>query len=295
MTRTFHLLTGEYPPDTGGVGDYTEVVARGLAERGCTVHVWCPAATEVVDGTLHIHRLPDVFGAKSRRTLERAFTTTPGCVVLEYVPNALGVRGANLRFCLWLLRMRRRSIDVRVMFHEPYFYFSWDRPWRNALAVAQRVMAAVLIRASRVAYVSTVAWLPYLQPWGSTAMIDSPIPATIAAAAGAGAIAAWRSIFAAGQAGALVVGHFGSFGDHVGRELTGAVPAILQASPSTRFIFIGRGGRRSPPGSPAGSRRSAAASMRQECSRVPTCLPRFAHAISSCSRIPMASPRGGRR
>jgi glycosyltransferase involved in cell wall biosynthesis len=242
VSRTFHLLTGEYPPDTGGVGDYTEVVAQGLVERGCTVHVWCPAAIEASDGTLHIHRLPDVFGAGSRTTLERVLSATPGCVVLEYVPNALGARGANLAFCLWLLRMRRRSIDVRVMFHEPYFYFSWERPWRNALAVAQRLMAAVLIRASRVAYLSTVAWLPYLQPWGSTTMIDSPIPATIAAAAGAGAIARWRSTFVAGQVGALVVGHFGTFGDHVGRELIGAVPAILQASPAARFVFIGRGG-----------------------------------------------------
>jgi glycosyltransferase involved in cell wall biosynthesis len=242
VTRTFHLLTGEYPPETGGVGDYTEVVARGLVERGCTVHVWCPAAVEASDGTLQIHRLPDVFGAGSRATLDRAFASMPGCVVLEYVPNALGARGANLRFCLWLLRMRRRSIDVRVMFHEPYFYFSWERPWRNALAVAQRVMAAVLIRASRVAYVSTVAWLPCLRPWGSTEMIDSPIPATIDASAGAGAIATWRSTFTAGQAGALVVGHFGTFGDHVGRELICAVPAILQASPAARFIFIGRGG-----------------------------------------------------
>jgi glycosyltransferase involved in cell wall biosynthesis len=242
VIRTFHLLTGEYPPDTGGVGDYTEVVAQGLVERGCTVHVWCPAATDASDGPLHIHRLPDVFGAGSRRALEQAFRASPGCVVLEYVPNALGVRGANLAFCLWLLRMRRRSIDVRVMFHEPYFYFSWERPWRNALAVAQRLMAAVLIRASRVAYLSTAAWLPCLQPWGSTTMIASPIPATIAAAAGAGAIAGWRSTLGAGQAGALIVGHFGTFGDHVGRELTGAVPAILRASAAARFVFIGRGG-----------------------------------------------------
>jgi glycosyltransferase involved in cell wall biosynthesis len=242
MIRTFHLLTGEYPPDTGGVGDYTEIVANGLVERGCTVHVWCPAANEASDGALHIHRLPDVFGAGSQRTLERAFSATPGCVVLEYVPNALGARGVNLRFCLWLLRMRRRSIDVRVMFHEPYFYFRWERPWRNALAVTQRLMAAVLIRASRVAYLSTTAWLPYLQPWGSATMIDSPIPATIAPAAGPAAITGWRSRFTAGHEGTLIVGHFGTFGDHVGRELTGAVPAILRASPAARFVFIGRGG-----------------------------------------------------
>ena len=81
-----------------------------------------------------------------------AFLVLPGCVLLEYVPNALGARGANVPFCAWLLRLRRRGVDVRVMFHEPYFYFSWHRPWRNGLAVVQRLMAALLVRASSVAY-----------------------------------------------------------------------------------------------------------------------------------------------
>lgn len=242
MSQTFHLLTGEYPPDTGGVGDYTRMVAAGLVERGSAVHVWCPAAAESADGALHVHHLPDEFGARSRAILEAAFNAMPGSVILEYVPNALGARGANLPFCLWLLRMRRRSIDVRVMFHEPYFYFSWERPWRNALAVVQRLMAAVLIRASRVAYLSTPAWARYLRRWGSSTMIESPIPATVATDASADSVAAWRSRFVAGHADALIVGHFGTFGDHVGRELTGAVPAVLRAAAAARFVFIGRGG-----------------------------------------------------
>ena len=39
-TRTWHFLTGEYPPDRGGVADYTALVAAGLAKHGCAVHVW---------------------------------------------------------------------------------------------------------------------------------------------------------------------------------------------------------------------------------------------------------------
>lgn len=242
MSQTFHLLTGEYPPGSGGVGDYTRLVACGLVERDCAVHVWCPAAAESMDDAVHVHHLPDQFGARSRRMLEDAFTAMPGCVLLQYVPNALGARGANLPFCLWLLRLRQRSIDVRVMFHEPYFYFAWERPWRNALAVIQRVMAAVLIRASRVAYLSTATWRRYLGPWGSSTMIESPIPATIATAATADSVAAWRARFAAGNSDALIVGHFGTFGDHVGREMTGVAPAILHGATRARFAFIGRGG-----------------------------------------------------
>jgi glycosyltransferase involved in cell wall biosynthesis len=242
VSQTFHLLTGEYPPQTGGVGDYTSMVAGGLVERGCVVHVWCPTARDFADGLLHVHQLPDTFGSASRAALERAFGAAPGCVVLEYVPNALGARGANVPFCFWLLRMRRRALDVRVMFHEPYFYFSWDRPSRNALAVVQRLMAALLMRASRVAYLSTAAWVDYLRPWGSSTMIESPIPATIAVAAAADRVARWRSLFSEGDADAAIAGHFGTFGDHLGRELAAVVPVVLRADPRVRFVFIGRGG-----------------------------------------------------
>jgi glycosyltransferase involved in cell wall biosynthesis len=241
---TFHLLTGEYPPETGGVGDYTSLVAEGLAARGASVHVWCPnaIASDAGGGAVHVHQLPDTFGPASRRHLEMAFLARPGCVLLEYVPNALGARGANVAFCAWLLRLRRRGADVRVMFHEPYFYFSWQRPWRNGLAVVQRLMAALLVRASSVAYVSTLAWRDCLSPLGPSAMVESPIPATIATEASLDAIATWRSRFLAAHPGALVVGHFGTFGDHVGRELMRIVPRILDAVPSACVVCIGRGG-----------------------------------------------------
>ena len=42
---TWHIITGEYPPAPGGVSDYTEAVAAGLAAAGDEVHVWCPAAS----------------------------------------------------------------------------------------------------------------------------------------------------------------------------------------------------------------------------------------------------------
>src|SRR5579862_6625194 len=42
----WHIITPEYPPQTGGVSDYTRLVAEGLAEKGDVVHVWCPARVE---------------------------------------------------------------------------------------------------------------------------------------------------------------------------------------------------------------------------------------------------------
>lgn len=241
MTQAFHLLTGEYPPQSGGVGDYTRLVAAGIASRGVDVHVWCPSITAGTEAGVESHLLPDHFGPRSRHALEDALRETPGCLLLQYVPNALGARGANLPFCLWLLRMRRRGMDVRVMFHEPYFYFGWQRPSRNALAVVQRVMAAVLLRASPVAYISTSAWGPYLRPWGANVLVESPIPATVAETAAQADIDRWRLQFQDGDPQAHVVGHFGTFGDHLATELTAVVPSILDAAPSARFVFVGRG------------------------------------------------------
>jgi len=246
MTPTFHLLTGEYLPQTGGVGDYTRLLAEGLVSRGATVHVWCPAAQTQVNGRLHVHRLPDVFGRRSRRMLEGAFLAATGCVILQYVPNALGARGANLPFCVWLLQMRRRSHDISVMFHEPYFYFAAHRSSKvlthNTLAAVQRLMAALLMRASRVAYVSTSAWVRYLRPWGSAPFVESPIPATVATSAPAACIAGWRARFSTGADAAGIVGHFGTFGVHVARELMDVLPPVLRTAAASRVVLIGPGG-----------------------------------------------------
>jgi glycosyltransferase involved in cell wall biosynthesis len=243
MTRTFHLLTGEYPPNAGGVGDYTELLAHGLTARGCDVHVWSPGVMTYDDRGVHLHHLPDAFGAASRKVLEEGLTGRPGCVLLQYVPNAVGARGANLPFCLWLLRLRRSHEDVRVMFHEPYFYFSWGHPLGNVLAVLQRAMAAVLLRASGVAYMSTASWVPYLRPWNSsdTTLVASPVPSTIAAGAAPDDIARWRQRVLGGVSDAVVVGHFGTFGDHVARQLEPVIKVLLYTHATARFICMGRG------------------------------------------------------
>src|SRR5947209_3461982 len=40
----WHLVTGEYPPRPGGVGDYSALLAAGLAAAGGEVHVWTASA-----------------------------------------------------------------------------------------------------------------------------------------------------------------------------------------------------------------------------------------------------------
>ncbi len=241
---TWHVLAPEYPPDCGGVGDYTALVAAGLAVAGDRVHVWQPAASiEPIERSIGsrpiVHRLPERFGRKSRAALAAALGAEPGILLVQYVPGAYGARGLNVPFCRWLARMRHGGTDVRVMFHEPFFYFGLSRPWRNVFAVVQRAMAAILLRASTRVYYSTETWTRLLAPYGPQAGVEVlPIPATIPTEVAGDAIGAAR----ARRRGAFVIGHFGTYGEHVGRQLAAVVPALLRRLPDARVLLVGGGG-----------------------------------------------------
>src|SRR5436190_9439221 len=124
----WHLITSEYPPQPGGVSDYTHLVANGLAAEGDTVHVWCPAqeqrseirsqksvgedqrskvrdrrseAGECQEGTLVVHR---ELGRISPADLRRAGRMLdqfplPRHLLVQWVPHGYGYRAMNLPFC----------------------------------------------------------------------------------------------------------------------------------------------------------------------------------------------------
>ncbi|HEX6464187.1 MAG TPA: glycosyltransferase [Vicinamibacterales bacterium] len=228
MPTRWHILTGEYPPASGGVGDYTAQLAEALSAAADTVTVWVPGQT-----------LPDRFGRESRRVLADTLGRAPGIVLLQYVPNALGARGMNLAFCRWLRACGRDGMDVRVMFHEPYFYFGFARPWRNALAAVQRIMARTLLDASKTAYISTETWRRYLTPRNGLPLQVLPIPSNVPGATTPEDVDRFRHMAAPG--GEPVIGHFGTYGDHVERELIRVVRAIAEQSAAVRFALIGAG------------------------------------------------------
>lgn len=217
----WHLISGEYPPQCGGVGDYTEQLAAALAARDPSVHVWCPGpptGTELCSAPgVHIHRLLRGFSLAGLRSLEGELNRyqPPRRLLVQYVPNSFGMRGLNVPFCLWLLnRARRHRDDVRLMFHEPYFYFTWRRPHRNLLALVQRGMAALLLAASRVVYLSIPAWERCLRPYAlgrKPPMLWAPIPATVPWHLDPAGVAALRNQCSGGRP-RLIVGHFGTYG-----------------------------------------------------------------------------------
>jgi glycosyltransferase involved in cell wall biosynthesis len=219
---TVHLLGGQLG-DPGGVADYTSVLAGALSTRGVTVCIW------------------EATTPGFRTSLEQALAACPGPLIVQYVPNAFGWRGANVPFCRWLLRLRHRGHDVRVMFHEPYFYFG-AHPLRNGLAIVQRVMASMLLGASTVTYLSTDTWRRYLTPYAPAGamFVTLPIPATVGQHRDAARESGWRSRLA-GSDSVRLVGHFGTYGGHVTAILSPVLEQLLTTRANVRVVCVGQG------------------------------------------------------
>jgi hypothetical protein len=146
----------------GGVSDYSRLVARGLAEKGDKVHVWCPSIrADRGDPGVEVH---PVFGAFRPRDLAKAGQELnrfagPRCLLVQWVPHGFGYKSMNLPFCLWLWQRARWNGDrIYLMVHEPYLPF---RPWRwrqNCAAFVHRLMTAVLMNAAHHVWISIPAW-----------------------------------------------------------------------------------------------------------------------------------------
>ena len=102
---SWHIITGEYPPQPGGVADYTSLVARELAKAGDGVDVWTPECgmTQGSVPGVRLHRLPGHFGPRALTTLGRALAEANGNrILVQYVPHAFGFKAMNLPLCYWL-------------------------------------------------------------------------------------------------------------------------------------------------------------------------------------------------
>ncbi len=251
----WHILTGEYPPQPGGVSDYTRLVARGLAAAGDGVVVWAPSTGQAAqagqagqagqvghdDSGVVVRRLPDRFGPRSLRVLSRELgrASEPRRLLVQYVPHAFGWKAANLPFCLWLRSRGKGQESVWVMFHEVAFPFDRDAPLSlKLLAATNRVMARLVGGAADRAFVSIPAWSVGVESVtdSKTPITWLPVPSGIPVVHDAQASAAIHSRYANGHA---LVGHFGTYGRHIRTLLADCIPA-LAARCDCRLLLLGR-------------------------------------------------------
>jgi glycosyltransferase involved in cell wall biosynthesis len=239
----WHILTGEYPPQAGGVSDYTRTVARGLAASGDRVTVWAPPAVgaDAADEGVTVRRLPSHFGPRSLAVLSRELTAGSGTrrLLVQYVPHAFGWKGANLPFCLWLRAFGLSGrMAIWVMFHEVAFPFDAEAPVRlNVLAALNAVMARLIGSTAGRAFVSIPAWRPTVESVTSprTPVTWLPVPSAIPVVDDVQGSARIRAHYANGRS---LIGHFGTYGAHTRLLLDDCLPA-LAARCDCSLLLIG--------------------------------------------------------
>jgi hypothetical protein len=192
---SWDIITGEYPPQFGGVSDYTYLLAHGLRDAGDEVDVWAPKCGNA-DSAGHrdegvvVHRLPGCFGPRALVELDRELRRRGKFrqMLVQYVPQMYGWRAMNVGFCTWL--RWRRDLQPWVMFHEVAMPLIAGQPWRHRmLAGVTRKMATLVAQAAERVLVSIPNWEILLHQLGAAPrpttwlqvpsnMPTNPIPAS---------------------------------------------------------------------------------------------------------------------
>ncbi len=240
----WHLITGEYPPQPGGVSDYTRLIARELARAGDDVHVWAADDSRPVpeDDGVVVHRLPDHYGPRGLWTLGEGLRRggSKSQVLVQYVPHMYGYRAMNLPFATWL---RLRAPRYWVMFHEVAFPMSRQQKLtHNILGGVNHVMARLAVGGADRIFVSVAKWEKVLREdcFVRRSVEWLPVPSNVPTEVDAEAVRRVRGQLSADTEG-LIVGHFGTFLGRIADHLLAAIPPLLRSDVKRRAVMIGRG------------------------------------------------------
>jgi len=233
----FHFLTSEYPPANGGVSDYTRLVARALAERLGTVHVWAPPVpgTEARDDGVVVHRIA-ALDPRSLNKMGEQLDALPGPrrLFLQYVPTALGFRGMNVPLVRWL---QARPEELWIQFHEVTLGWKlWRKPHLHLVHAVEIWMAAALARRAQRIFVSIEAWKRRLGVHAKRA-VWLPIPSNVPVQVSEAELARARTSLGA----ARWIAHFGTYSPLIRKDLGPAIREIARRRAEVRFLLLGRG------------------------------------------------------
>lgn len=243
-----HIITPEYPPQPGGVSDYTRQVACGLADEGEDVHVWCPghspASAHASDAGVHVHPNLGIIGRADLVSMHAQLDRFPAPrrILVQWVPHGYGQRSMNLPFCRWLLDRAKNNGDVvEIMVHESFLRF--ERSWRQyGAALIHRLMTITLLQAaSRVWFSSPECarlWRPY--KLGRPVPFEwLPVPSNVPRMEATAEIQLIRDRYV--PQGGILVGHFGTFGEPVRSVLEPILVNMAEAIPEQPLLLMGRG------------------------------------------------------
>lgn len=244
--NVWHILTCEYPPDVGGVSDYTRQIAEGLARAGDQVHVWCPHRAEG-SRTPGVQVHPDLGRASlaNLKRIERSLREFPPQrrLLVQWVPHGFGYHSMNVWFCLWLARRAWAGDRVELMVHEPYLEFRGPLKHR-VMASVHRLMTMVLLGASRRVWMSIPAWESRLRPYalGRRVPMDwLPVPGCVGSGESEASNSVRRAYASDDQ---CLIGHFGSYGDAVSDLLEARLCSLVDRCPEAMVLLIGAGSDR---------------------------------------------------
>jgi glycosyltransferase involved in cell wall biosynthesis len=241
------LLSGEYPPQPGGVGDYTQQLARALRRRGHTV-----ATLTIEAGSLVAYEAGEAPDAERRAMLAGGrLDWSPRCwpaviaaldrlrpawLQIQYQTGAYGMQpGVNL--LPWRLRGLAGRTRVAVTFHDllvPYLFPKAGpaRRWVNARLARDADAVVATNKADQAALARLVGRYARHQP-PARIPIGSNIP--VAPPPGYNR-SAWRAGLSVAP-DELLVAYFGLLGTSKGVDTL--VEALAAVRAPWRLLIIG--------------------------------------------------------
>lgn len=240
------FLTGEYPPDRGGVSAYTKTLEDQFVEEGHAVWVWSRSSTgdSSESPDLRLVRRPGNYRALGLLRLLRWLKRVPEpkIILLQYVPQAFGFKGLNLLFAMWVALLQRQT--VWVMFHEVKVFAGPSDRWQlRMLDKGTTAMLALVCRRTARAFVSIPKWAPvvrsYVKP--QTPVTWLPVPTNIATTTQAEVVHRLRRELS-GSSEETLLGHFGTYSEPVRSMLVELLVEILKSPLSCRIVLLGANG-----------------------------------------------------
>lgn len=232
------LLTGEYPPMQGGIGDHTRHLARHLSTMAAEVAVLTSCRALPPDRTpgIVVHPVITSWGWRCWPEIMRWLTEhQPDVVHIQYQAAAYDLAGW-INGLPWWLRRRRRRPRVVVTFHDlrvPYLFpKAGALRWWCVLALARYADGVITTNLEDEQVLRRYAWATHVRriPLGSNIEVQPPALYDRRA---------WRARLGIGQTSALLA-YFGFLNPSKGgEELVQALDALVRSGYDAHLVMIG--------------------------------------------------------